>query len=561
MAKPRTVKVTADTSAKAKKNEESQAVKHQSSSDVTTPQASDLSDSAFDYDVERNWSVIFSDDNFSTDHDIRSNYSSSSEEWTASTGRSNTSGVISETDAETMSDAGSSFSSPTNNKKKDHQFPILNTHDEEVDNSVTTLKEPASTEGSFTFPDPIKVEKMNLELQNKVNEVTTEPSISDKLKNNLQFAQLSKLILAVALLLAVEIGRSYSSVGGDYSLVPSLFSNIKGAEETINTLTIIRYTTKTETQYIPGETVYVETTVPYETVIPEIEYNNEDLAERKESLDLIYDLFSNWKDDGSNAWKYIWEEANDAFDRASENANKVVQQTKEYDYQGTYDEFNSRARVFWEDNFEPTSDYLSEKFLDVEDKVTTAYHRAIYEIASTDYKGKFEAAKDFSLATWDKSLKLFETIDSLGYFDPFNTKDTREKLLKNVKTSLKDSNIPLSSLTDKFWESLKGNYYKNLGQSKNTADQLKNGFFEKFQNLRFVLKNSGKNARYYLQNAEEKLSHGEAFGFWSKFQQSKYFKSASFASKHHASKLKSHYSQLFEESSTSSLNPLSWFKR
>lgn len=359
---------------------------YESGDGITTPltsdasrESSDLSDSAFEFEVERNWSMIFTDDNYSTDHDIRSNFSSSEE--SSETGASN--GVISETESEVATSATTaSPSTSVPGAKRMDTSSTLKFVQEETGNSVSTLKATETPmEGSFSFPDPIKnvdVGKQSIlskraDSSKRVAETPAENKTDQVGGNNPSF-QLPKTHVLYGLMLLLSLDILVQILNGN-SVLSNLRSSLYDSPEVadndpMKTLTIIRYATKTETRYLPGETKTVELTVPYETVISEKDYdktqdekaehqfNDEDtnnLVEKSRSSTkvLFTELFCNLKDDTISGVKSVSKYSSKMLEDASKSAYLIYHGSKRLNKEYTsvaqdgYEKLSNKVPSSW----------------------------------------------------------------------------------------------------------------------------------------------------------------------------------------------------------------------
>ncbi len=470
-----------------------------SESDVTTPQTSDLSDSAFNYDVERNWSVIFTDDNYSTDHDIRSNYSSSSE----ASEMDPTHSVISETESE----GGALPSTTPSNKRRDTASTLKAVQEEAAADSVSTLKEgPIPIDGSFSFPDPIKndvkkedeaIEKHKVNMGENSKEKPDGSSFQSFVDSHMHHLSYGIIVL-VSLDILVQVLNGSSILGGlsgslsDYSRKPY--------EEGLNTLTIIRYSTKTETHYLPGQTITVENTVPYETVIPKEEYQHHDqLVGRLSSWELTSELFQNFREDTGEAYVSMSMKAANLWERASKNAYNIARQVKAYNYSDSANALRDKSNQL----VDKTPGALEE----FKDKLIS-FTRKIQDDQSVQatihsFNNKLSSFQNFSKRT-------FDNLNSGGYFDYF--KEDKLEQMSHYLNESKNFIFRTGSVTLSLFKTTYADFTKN-----GPLDDLQESFHVGYDYLkaRFNLSSGAANGLLskYLHDANGSVNVLKDKGF------------------------------------------------
>lgn len=204
---------------------------------VSSEEEQEISNTEFKYDLESNWSLIFTDDN-TTDYDVRSN----------SSGDNNV--VISESESE----------------KNLKSFPRRRRKSNSVSDSISTIKVKSNENSIINFPDPIPAAKK-------------EYSFYDNIKFG--FNSIKKYIPYIFLSFLI-IDKSIELFKTDQiEILPMI-------EETPSFKTVTKYSTSTLTLFLPGTTELVETT--QSTIL----YNGEQI--NYESWFLVQQLFYNFVD-------------------------------------------------------------------------------------------------------------------------------------------------------------------------------------------------------------------------------------------------------------------------
>lgn len=447
----------------------------QNESDITTPQTSDLSDSAFNYEVERNWSVIFTDDNYSTDHDIRSNYSSSSEGSEADGAHS----VISETESE----GGVVLSHAPSNKRRDTASTLKAVQEETGGDSISTLKEGSnSVDGSFSFPDPIKNSKIDTEKNiEKTKKKETKSNKESSLKSTFPFQKIHLaygacvIIYLLSIHLMVRLGTGSSILG----ILRSSLNENPRHDDDLNTLTIIRYTTKTETLYLPGKTITVEKTVPYETVVPQNQENyggDGESVGRSSSWELSNELLSNIKDDLGTAFESLELNAINLFKVASQNAFEVSQELQDYDYYAAMKVFEGKIKEQMDD--------LVDSYPKVLKTLKENSDALSNELGLDEYYTSTKNVLNEGIRSLNKfSKQAYTTLGSSFDHDYFK-EEQRTKALNELKSSLNITAQYISESGHDLWIFSKNSYFE-FTKPNGSLDDIKdsvNIYYNLFQN-------------------------------------------------------------------------------
>lgn len=272
-----------------------------SSSGITTPpESSDpLSDSQFNYEIQNNWSVIFTDDNNSTDYDVRSNCSSSLDDAAVD----NEMDVVSDTDSEYP--AFKFLSSRKGVGQSNSTLkPVVETDSQEDSHATLRAATPDKQEGgSYSFPDPLEDSTHHSEpkstAKDKASQTSSNRSLApppwvDNVKSYFVYAVLGLLVLDRSIQL-FDLGLPSSKLFFAPRKDPQLTIEPVTTHVHDNALTVTQIATKTETFFIPDTTTSIETV--YKTIAPTL----------TPSWQLVKQLYANLLTDAKLTGESLWD--------------------------------------------------------------------------------------------------------------------------------------------------------------------------------------------------------------------------------------------------------------